>query len=63
MVGWLSGGSPIEVTDDPPLRQSTHVCKSTKLLDFVYSTYSSSFTSFIASIHRLSKPSSLRSYL
>jgi hypothetical protein len=31
---------------DSLLRQSIHICKSTKLLDFAYSCYSSSFTSF-----------------
>jgi len=41
---------------DPPLHQTTRIHKSTKLLDFAYSCYSSSFTSFLASIHCLSKP-------
>ena len=45
---------------DPPLRQSIHICKSTKLPDFAYSCYSSSFTYFLASIHYLSKPSSYK---
>jgi len=45
---------------DPPLRQSIRICKSTKLPDFAYSCYSSSFTSFLASIHCLSEPSSYR---
>jgi hypothetical protein len=38
---------------DPPPRQSIHIRKSTKLPDFAYSCYSSSFTSFLASIHCL----------
>jgi len=41
---------------DPPLHQSTRICKSTKLPDFSYSCYSS----FLASIHCLSKPSSYK---
>ena len=45
---------------DPPLRRSTCVCKSTKSLGFAYSCYSSSFTSFLASIHCFSKPSSYK---
>ena len=45
---------------DPPLRQSICIRKSTKLLDFVYSCYSSSFTSFLASIHCLSDLSSYK---
>jgi hypothetical protein len=45
---------------DPPLCQSTHIRKSTKLLDFAYSCYSSSFTFFLASIHYLSEPSSYK---
>jgi hypothetical protein len=38
---------------DPPPRQSIHIRKSTKLSDFAYSCYSSSFTFFLASIHCL----------
>ena len=45
---------------DPPLRQSIQILKSTKLLDFAYSCYSSSFTSFLAYIHCLSEPSSYK---
>jgi len=45
---------------DPPLRQSIRIRKSTKLPDFAYSCYSSSFTSFLASIHCLSEPSSYK---
>jgi hypothetical protein len=45
---------------DPPLRQSIRIRKSTKLPDFVYSCYSSSFTSFLASIHCLFEPSSYK---
>ena len=41
---------------DPPLRRSTGICKSIKSQDFSYSCYSSSFTSFLASIHCISKP-------
>jgi len=43
---------------DPPLRQSIRIRKSTKIPDFAYSCYSSSFTSFLASIHCLVEPSS-----
>ena len=43
--------SPFEIVY-PPLHPSTRVCKSTKLLDVAYSCYFSSFTSFLASIHR-----------
>jgi hypothetical protein len=43
---------------DPPPCQSIHICKSTKLPDFAYFCYSSSFTSFLTSIHCLFEPSS-----
>jgi hypothetical protein len=42
---------------DPLLHQSIHICKSTKLPNFAYFCYSSSFTSFLAFIHCLSEPS------
>jgi hypothetical protein len=42
---------------DPPLHQSIRIHKSTKLLDF---TYSSSFTFFLAYIHYLSRHSSYK---
>jgi hypothetical protein len=42
---------------DKPLHQSIRIHKSTKLLDFAYS---SSFTSFLAYIHYLSEPSSYK---
>jgi hypothetical protein len=45
---------------DPPPRQSIRIRKSTKLPDFAYSSYSSSFTSFLASIHCLFEPSSYK---
>ena len=45
---------------DLHLCRSTHICKSTKSLDFAYSCYSSSFTSFLAPIHCLSQPSSYK---
>ena len=45
---------------DPPLRQSMRIRKSTKLSDFVYSCYSSSFTSFLTSIHCLFETSSYK---
>jgi len=45
---------------DPPPRQSIRIRKSTKLPDFAYSCYSSSFTSFLASIHCLFEPSSYK---
>jgi hypothetical protein len=44
----------------PPLRQSTHIRKSTKLPYFTYSCYSSSFIFFLASIHCLFMPSSYK---
>ena len=50
---------PDETTDVLP-RKSTRTCKSTKLPDFAYSSYSHSFASFIANIHRLSEPESYR---
>jgi hypothetical protein len=40
---------------NPLLRQSTHICKSTKLPYFAYSYYSLLFISFLAFIHCLSK--------
>ena len=43
-----------------PLIRPSRNRKSTQLLDFVYSSYSGSFTTFIASIHRLHEPSSYR---
>jgi hypothetical protein len=45
---------------DPPPRQSIHIRKSIKLPDFAYSCYSSSFTSFVASIHCLFEPPSYK---
>jgi hypothetical protein len=48
-----------EIVDLPP-RQSIRIHKSTKLPDFAYSCYSSSFTSFLASIHCLFEPSSYK---
>ena len=45
---------------DPPSRQSIRIRKSIKLSDFAYSYYSSSFASFLASIHCLSEPSSYK---
>jgi hypothetical protein len=45
---------------DPPPRQSIRIHKSTKLPDFAYSCYSSSFTSFLASIHCLFESSSYK---
>jgi len=45
---------------DPPPRQSIRIRKSTKLPDFAYSCYSSSFTSFLASIHCHFEPSSYK---
>ena len=55
-----SAPSTVETGDPPPLRRSTRPCKSTKLPDFSYSTYSASFASFIANIHHLSEPESYR---
>jgi hypothetical protein len=45
---------------DPPPRQSIRIRESTKLPNFAYSCYSSSFTSFLASIHCLFEPSSYK---
>jgi hypothetical protein len=45
---------------DPPPRQSIRIRKSTKLPNFAYSCYSSSFTFFLASIHCLFEPSSYK---
>jgi hypothetical protein len=45
---------------DPPPHQSIRISKSTKLPDFAYSCYSSSFTSFLASIHCLFEPFSYK---
>jgi hypothetical protein len=45
---------------DPHLHQFIRICKSTKLPDFAYYCYSSLFTSFLASIHCLSKLSSYK---
>jgi len=45
---------------DPPPRQPIRIRKSTKLPDFAYSCYSSSFTSFLASINCLFKLSSYK---
>jgi len=45
---------------DPPLRQSIRIRKSTKLPDFAYSCYSSSFTSVLASIDCLFEPFSYK---
>ncbi|KAJ9544827.1 hypothetical protein OSB04_024534 [Centaurea solstitialis] len=47
-------------TTNVPLRKSTRTCKSTKLLDFCYSSYSASFASFIANIHCLTEFESYR---
>ncbi|KAJ0433139.1 putative RNA-directed DNA polymerase [Helianthus annuus] len=52
--------TPSSVETAPLLRRSTRECKSTKLPDFAYSTYSASFASFIANIHHLSEPASYR---
>jgi hypothetical protein len=45
---------------DPPLHLSIRICKSTKLPEFASSCYSSSFTSFLAFVYYLSKPSSYK---
>jgi len=45
---------------DPYLHQFICIRKFTKLLDFAYSCYFSSFTSFLASIHYISEPSSYK---
>ncbi|GJZ96170.1 zinc finger, CCHC-type containing protein [Tanacetum coccineum] len=50
-----------EVVVVPPVNvRPTHIHKSTRKDDFVYSCYSSSFSSFIASVHRLHEPESYR---
>ncbi|XP_042426159.1 uncharacterized protein LOC122014028 [Zingiber officinale] len=51
--------SPQEIADNP-IRRSTRPRKSTRLPDFAYSCYSTSFASFVASVHRLSEPLSYR---
>ena len=51
--------APSEIVD-PPLCRSTRVCKSKKSSDFAYSCYSSSFTSFLASMHCFSEHSSYK---
>ena len=51
--------APSEIVD-PPLHQSIRIRKSTKLPDFAYSCYFSSFIFFLAFIHRLSEPSSYK---
>ncbi|GJR99231.1 gag-pol polyprotein [Tanacetum coccineum] len=48
------------VVDLPPSGRLKHKYKSTKRDDFVYSYHSNSFSSFIASVHRLHKPRSYR---
>ncbi|CAJ2650750.1 unnamed protein product [Trifolium pratense] len=47
-------------TAPPPPRYPSRDRKSTQLPDFVYSTYSTSFASFLTSIHSLSEPSSYK---
>ncbi|XP_062100793.1 uncharacterized protein LOC133806717 [Humulus lupulus] len=50
-----------EIVDPaPPPRYPQRIRKSTQLPDFVYSTYSDSFSSFLTSIHQLSEPSSYK---
>ena len=51
--------APFEIVD-PPLHRSTRLCKSTRSPYFSYCCYSSSFTSFLASIHYFSEPSSYK---
>ena len=48
------------ITDHPHLRQCTRPRKTTKLPDFSYSSYSTSFVSFLVSLHSLSEPLSYR---
>ena len=51
----IAAQSPPETVASPlPLHHSTCYRKSTKLLDFAYSCYSSSFTSFLASFYHFS---------
>ncbi|GJV72017.1 retrovirus-related pol polyprotein from transposon TNT 1-94 [Tanacetum coccineum] len=53
--------SSTEVVDGPPsIGRPKRNRKSTKRDDFVYSCYSNSFSSFIASVHRLHEPESYR---
>ncbi|CAJ2675738.1 unnamed protein product [Trifolium pratense] len=49
---------PTTLDPPPPHRYPSRDRKSTQLPDFVYSTYSASFASFLTSIHSLSEPSS-----
>jgi hypothetical protein len=48
----------VEPPPPPPPHYPSRDRKSTQLPDFVYSTYSASFASFLTSIHSLSEPSS-----
>ena len=48
--------SSFETTAPVSPRYPTRNRKSTQQPDFIYSCYSSSFVSFLASVHRLSEP-------
>jgi transposase InsO family protein len=51
---------PPLIVEPPPPHYPSRDRKSTQLPDFVYSTYSASFASFLTSIHSLSEPSSYK---
>ena len=50
----------LEIEDHSPSRQSTRPRKSTKLLNFAYSSCSTSFVSFFVSLHSISEHLSYR---
>ena len=52
--------TPFEIVDPLPLHTYQYLHKSIWLPDFVYSSYSDSFTSFLPSIDNLSEPLSYR---
>ncbi|KAI5437872.1 hypothetical protein KIW84_023840 [Lathyrus oleraceus] len=51
---------PSAIVDPPPPRYPSRDRKSTQLPDFVYYTYSTYFSSFLTFIHSLSEPSSYK---
>ena len=51
--------APTEAVEPPP-RYPPRTRKSTQSPDFVYSCYSDSFASFLASVHDLSEPLSYK---
>lgn len=51
------------MVEDPYPRYPQRTHKSTQLPDFLYSTYSTSFSYFLVSIHHLSEPSSYKEFV